>query len=257
MFRDQVVPFLQKVMPSGSGYVCRVLRTVGVGESRVQEQIEGKLADLISHGLEIGYCARTGEVDVRLATRDSAGSAIVDQAVVRVHEIIGPAVFAEGEVSLERAVVEMLIRNGATVSTAESCTGGFLANRLTNVPGASDVFLGGAVTYSNKEKIRQLGVSSDDLETHGAVSETVARQMAEGIRLVTGSDYGLSTTGIAGPSGGTDEKPVGLVFMAVAGPDSTTVFHRINTFDRETFKFVTTQQILDCLRLMVIDSASG
>lgn len=251
MFTDQLVPFIRKMLVSEVGYYCRVLRTVGIGESRVQELIESELAGMVEQGLEIGYCARTGEVDVRLATRKSDGSNDVDAAVETVRRILGSAVFAEGEDSLEKTVVGSLITSQLTVATAESCTGGFLGHRLTMVPGASEVYLGGAITYSNAEKIRQLGVDPGTLDKLGAVSEEVARQMAEGIRRVTGADFGLSTTGIAGPGGGSDEKPVGLVYMAVAGPGRTEVFHRINTFDRETFKFVTTQQVLDCLRRMV------
>jgi len=131
---------------------------------------------------------------------------------------------------------------------AESCTGGLLAHRITNVPGASAVFLAGHCTYSNAAKVNTLGVKNETLAAHGAVSEAVAREMAEGARAQHGADYALSTTGIAGPSGGTAEKPVGTVFIALAGSGETRVLNPRNSFDRETFKFVTTQQALDLLR---------
>lgn len=251
MMMDQVIPFLKHRFIGSKTYVCRVLRTVGIGESRIQEMIEPELQDLMHQGLEVGYCARTGEVDVRLASDAHNGESLVDQALIRVRHLVGKAIFSEEERTLEAVVVELLLQKHMSVATAESCTGGYLAHRFTSVPGASGAYLGGAITYSNAEKIRQLGVHVKDLECFGAVSWQVAKQMAEGIRRVTGADFGLATTGIAGPSGGTDEKPVGLVHMAVAGPNGTETFHRINAFDRETFKFVTTQQVLDCLRLSV------
>jgi len=145
-------------------------------------------------------------------------------------------------------VVRLLATANQSVAVAESCTGGALAHRLTNVPGASAVFLGGFVTYSNEAKQKLLGVRADTLAAQGAVSEAVAREMAEGARRVLGADYALSTTGIAGPGGGTEAKPVGTVFIALATADKTTVINPINAFGREIFKNVTTQQALDSLR---------
>ncbi|HXJ60744.1 MAG TPA: CinA family protein, partial [Verrucomicrobiae bacterium] len=135
-----------------------------------------------------------------------------------------------------------------TLALAESCTGGWIANRLTNVPGASAVLLAGLVPYSNEAKQQFLGVRPETLATYGAVSEEVAREMAEGARTRTGSDYAVSVTGIAGPTGGTEDKPVGTVWMAVASSGKTIAKRRLNPYDRETFKSVTSQQALDLLR---------
>jgi len=135
------------------------------------------------------------------------------------------------------------------LSTAESCTGGFIAHRVTNVPGASSVLLAGLVTYANAAKVQVLGVSESAIERHGAVSAEVATAMAEGVRSVTGATHALATTGIAGPGGGTEEKPVGTVYVALAseGQKTETTLHRFPS-DRETFKFLASQTALDLLR---------
>ena len=151
--------------------------------------------------------------------------------------------------SLEAVVVELLTGAGATVATAESCTGGFLAHRITNVPGASAVFLAGFVTYANEAKERDLGVDTRLLAEHGAVSAQVAAAMAEGARRRANSTFALATTGIAGPGGGSDEKPVGTVYIALAkeGVAPRVEHHRYPT-GRETFKDLTTQTALDLIR---------
>jgi len=149
---------------------------------------------------------------------------------------------------LEAVVVRLLTARNQTLVTAESCTGGRLASRITDVPGASAVFRGGAVTYRNELKLSLLGVRAETLAAHGAVSEPTAHEMAEGARVRFSADYALSTTGIAGPTGGTDAKPAGTVFLALATPTRTVVARQFNQFDRETFKHVTSQQALELLR---------
>jgi nicotinamide-nucleotide amidase len=128
---------------------------------------------------------------------------------------VGKYVYGVDVGSVENAVLAELRRDGETLSVAESCTGGLVSKRITDISGASDVFLGGAVTYANEAKIKMLGVSEETLRKHGAVSEETAIEMSKGIRRVTGSDFGISTTGIAGPTGGSDEKPVGTVYISV------------------------------------------
>ena len=145
------------------------------------------------------------------------------------------------------AVVRRLTRKKKTLALAESCTGGFIANGITNVPGASKIFLGGIVAYSNGVKEKFLGVHSATLKKHGAVSEIVAREMAEGARKKFGADFAIAVTGIAGPSGGTKDKPVGTVFIAMACDFGTVVVQELNRFGREKFKQVTANQALELL----------
>ena len=148
---------------------------------------------------------------------------------------------------LEQRIRDRLAPEGRTVATAESCSGGLIAHRLTNVPGSSDVFAGGVVAYSNAIKAAILGVAEAVLETHGAVSEPVARQMAEGVRTQMGTDLGVGVTGIAGPNGGTPEKPVGLVFIAVADDDGTVVRKNLFKGTRLAVKEQTAEQALAML----------
>ena len=248
MFTDAVVPLLARALPLEDAFVCRTLKTTGMGESVVEETVAGPLKALTEAGLELGYCARTGEVDLRFVARGAQGAALVAEAAEIARGLLGVAVYGEGDEQLEAVLVQMLTARNETLAVAESCTGGFLANRVTNVSGASAVFLAGLVTYSNEAKREFLGVQAETLAAHGAVSEAVAREMAEGARRRTGATYALATTGIAGPTGGTPAKPVGTVFIAVASPRGTSVLARVNRYERETFKFVTSQQALDLLR---------
>lgn len=148
---------------------------------------------------------------------------------------------------IEAAVVRLLTRRKKTLALAESCTGGFIANKITNVPGASKNFLGGIVAYGNSVKRKFLGVRPETLTKHGAVSETVAREMAVGARKKFGADFAIAVTGIAGPGGGTKSKPVGTVFIALAGDFGTIVAKNWNCFGREKFKQVTATQALELL----------
>jgi nicotinamide-nucleotide amidase len=148
---------------------------------------------------------------------------------------------------IEIAIVRLLTKRKKTLAIAESCTGGFIANRITNVPGASEVFLGGIVAYSNRVKEKFLGVRAATLKKHGAVSKEVAREMAEGARKKFSADFAIAVTGIAGPRGGTKDKPVGTVFIAVAGDFGTVVVQELNRSEREKFKQVTANQALELL----------
>ena len=151
-----------------------------------------------------------------------------------------------------RAVLDAAQACGATLALAESCTGGAIAQRVTDVPGASEVFLGGVVSYANSAKEKFLGVRAASLSAHGAVSEAVAREMALGARDKFGSDFALAVTGIAGPGGGTPDKPVGTVFIALASASGVTVKQFLNVWDRATFKQVTATQALEMLRQRII-----
>ena len=241
MVRDKLLPILATLLPPGAAQEMRGFRVLGIGESLVEEKVG---EDLLAMGLEVGYCARPGEVDVRLI-----GSAeVLGRAEALVRERLGKWIFTSDERELPNVVVETLTALGRTLATAESCTGGFVANQLTNVPGSSKVFLAGYVTYANAAKTAALGVDAALIGAHGAVSEPVARAMAEGALEKAGADFALSTTGIAGPDGGTAEKPVGTVFVALAlrGGKTLVQHHRFPT-DRETFKNLVSQTALDLL----------
>jgi nicotinamide-nucleotide amidase len=263
MFTAQVLPLLQRTYPRQTAFACRTLRTTGLGESLLEERIAGPLQDLVRRGLELGYCARVGEVDLRLAARGPAALELVAEAEPIARDLLGSLVFGAEEDTLEAVVVRALTSRQQTVATAESCTGGMIAHRLTNVPGASVVFWGGVVSYANAAKENLLEVPAVLLAEHGAVSEPVARVMAEAARRRAGVDYALAATGIAGPGGGTQAKPVGTVYLGLATPQGTRVQRCLNPFDRETFKWVTSQQALDLLRLALAQpdppprSASG
>ena len=158
--------------------------------------------------------------------------------------------------TIEHTVVRALTGRNLTLATAESCTGGWVAHRITNVPGASKIFLGGVVAYSNEAKRKFLGVRPETLSRHGAVSAAVAREMAAGARKKFGADFAIAVTGIAGPSGGTTAKPVGTVFIALAGPFGMVAERRLNYFGRERFKEVTAGQALAMLYSRLLRTAA-
>jgi len=243
MFDKFVLPILREIAPPPSGRERRTFRIAGMGESLVEEAIGARLLEV--PGLELGYCARPGEVDLRVIGERSA----LDQAEGIITEGLGAAVFSSDGRKLEEVVVKLLTARKQTLAIAESCTGGFLAHRITNVPGASAVFLAGYVTYSNEAKAAMLGVDQQLISEHGAVSSQVAQAMAEGARTKADATFALATTGIAGPGGGTEVKPVGTVFIALAGKaGGTKIEKRYFPDDRPTFKELTAQTALELLR---------
>lgn len=249
MFRESVLPILRGVVPARATEF-RTFRLAGVGESMVEAAVGRQLLAL--PGVELGYCARPGEVDVRVL----GSAAVVAEAERLIRAAFPSSVYTTADEQLEEVVVRLLTARQGTVTTAESCTGGYLAHRLTNVPGASAVFSAGYVTYSNEMKIAELGVDIAIIAEHGAVSAPTARAMAEGARRVAGATFAVSTTGIAGPTGGSNEKPVGTVYIALAAPDAETeVIRRRFLSDRESFKRLTTQHALELLRQRLIATA--
>jgi nicotinamide-nucleotide amidase len=250
MFDAFVVPLIQREF-ADEIFICRTLLTTGIGESRVQEFIEADLQPLVARGLEVGYCARPGAVDVRLVAGGAEAETLVAEAETVVQRILGESIFGCDDEEIEQVVVKLLAQKKKTLALAESCTGGCLAQKVTDVPGASEVFLGGVVSYANSAKEKFLGVRAETLAAHGAVSEAVAREMATGAREKFGSDFALAVTGIAGPTGGTPEKPVGTVFIALATSAAVEVKKFLNVWDRATFKQVTATQALEWLRRTV------
>ena len=249
MFDDQVLPFINKYLPLEKEFQCRTLRSLGIGESMVEEMLLGPLQPLMDRGLELGFCARIGQVDIRLSGSGPGMPAIIAEAEAAIRAAIGKHIYGTGDETIGQAVVGRLIATGETVAVAESCTGGFLGHHITNVPGASAVFAAGVVTYSNAMKQKLLGVNESTLARHGAVSKPVALEMAKGALAVSGADHALSVTGIAGPAGGTPDKPVGTVWLGLASrgrrPLAVWKFH---PFDREAFKHATVHQALELLR---------
>ena len=213
MFEESVIPYLKKY--SDQVLVSKVLRVIGVGESEAAELI-GDLID--NENPTVAPYAKNGEMIFRItakAKNNEEARKLISPIESRIRFLLGENIYGEGDTTLEKVVGEMLVNNRITIATAESCTGGLVAAKLINYPGISSSMLEGAVTYSNEAKINRLGVNPKTLERFGAVSKETAEEMARGIARVSGADIGISTTGIAGPGGGTKEKPVGLVYIGV------------------------------------------
>ena len=219
LFFEQVVPYLKR--KTLMSIVSKNLHFFGIGESALAERIDSLLID--TPALSAATYCKEGEVRIRITARaendEMADRACSDYAKKIMQTDVGQYLYGIDVGTIENAVVKALQKNGLTLSAAESCTGGLIAKRITDISGCSNVFFGGCVTYTNDVKQRLIGVSAETLEKYGAVSEQTAREMARGVRLATGSDIGVSATGIAGPMGGTPETPVGTVFIGISTAD--------------------------------------
>ena len=224
----------------------RTLKVIGLGESQLEHALSAALGD--HAGVRVGFRTLGAENHLKLAA--STPEALVP-AVEAARAALGAQVFGEDEETIESVVLAALGARDATLAVAESCTGGMVTERLTSVAGASRVLLGGAVVYANALKVSLADVPEALLVEHGAVSEAVARALAEGIRARTHATWGLSTTGIAGPGGGTPEKPVGLVWIAAAGPGGTTTRELRLSGDREQIRGAAAAHVLELLRRCV------
>ncbi len=219
---ESVLPRIKEHFSLAS-VVHRTAITYGLAESMMAELI-APWEDALPDHLHLAYLPSPSQLRLRLSAYDVAqGEAEreIDQQFALLLPILGDYFVGWGDTTVQSAVAEMLVKRGETLASAESCTGGVIASKFTAMSGASEYFWGGVVSYDNSVKENVLGVSHEALETYGAVSEQVARQMAEGVRRLCGTTYGVATTGIAGPTGGTPEKPVGTVWMAVATPTHT------------------------------------
>ena len=246
MFRDYAMSILRSIVKGPPPVERRFYKIAVMGESVIEEKIGQKI--LAMPGVELGYCARPGEVDLRII----GARAALEEADKIVRAELGDVIFTADDKTLEEVLVRLLTEKKQTLAVAESCTGGLLANRITNVPGASAVLLAGYVVYANEAKIDVLGVDPKLIEQHGAVSEEVARAMAEGARKRANSIYGLATTGSAGPDGGSKEKPVGTVYVALADETETKTRKLFFPSDRETFKQLVAQVAFEMLRRKLI-----
>ncbi|MCP5537834.1 MAG: competence/damage-inducible protein A [Akkermansiaceae bacterium] len=242
MFLNEVVPILRSLADVRDDQQVHTLSFTGVGESDFHAALHD--AFLAIPNLEIGYCARPSEVDLRLI---GPIDSIVRAADLAISTFSNECFSHTGE-SLEEVVVKLLLQRGKKLSLAESCTGGRIASRITDVPGASEVFTHGFVTYSNLAKQQLLGVNETTLETHGAVSKEVAVAMAEGALARSRANIAVSVTGIAGPGGGSEYKPVGTVWIGLATPTTRMAIRKYHPQGREHFKQATSQNALDLIR---------
>jgi len=259
MFEETVIPYLRRRGWAGEEVIrSRVLKVVGIGEGALEEQVRDLLR---STNPTIAPLAHLGEVHLRITARGRPEEVdrMLAEAEAALRERIGAYVYGTDDETLEEAVARLLKQTGQTVAVAESCTGGLLGHRLTNVPGSSAYFRGGVVAYANEAKTALLDVPEAVLRVHGAVSGEAAEAMARGVRAAFRADIGIAITGIAGPSGATPDKPVGLVYLALAeGATGRVVRVEFGSEPgREGIKHLATQGALDLLRrhLLVLRTA--
>lgn len=254
MFEHSLRPYLQKRFGIGPVIVSRVLDTFGIGESALEMEIRDLI--LAQKNPTLALLVRPGGVIIRITAKASDAAAahdLIETVEEKVRARVGRYIYAVDDEAMEEIVGRLLHEQGQTIACAESCTGGLLTSRLTDAAGSSAYVMGSIVSYTNEVKTDCVGVDPATLQAKGAVSEEVACQMAEGIRRVIGTDLGVGITGIAGPGGGTSAKPVGLVYIAVAGSLGTVVTRNLFQGSRRQIKYRTTQMALDMVRHYLID----
>ena len=247
MFKNHVMPYLERM--SGNKLYSRELRIFGKGESSLTYE----LRDIIEHQTNptVAPYVKTGEVTLRvtaLCPNETEGEALAEPMIRAILDRVGDVVYSTTGESLPETCARLLTDDRLTLAVAESCTGGLLASELVAIPGCSRFLLEGCVAYSDEAKARRLGVKPETLRAYGAVSEPCAREMAEGIRAASGADYALSTTGFAGPDGGTEENPVGTIYIALASKAGTEI-KRIRLFgERARIREIACLHAFDLLR---------
>lgn len=245
IFEDSVMPWLAEV--SNTHYEQKVLRCFGKPEA----DIASILKDAPVGEASLAYQVKYPDILLRLTaydTNDEKARRCVEDAAHAIRALLGPTIYGEGDAAMHEVVGVMLQRAQARVAVAESCTGGLLASLITDIPGASEYFERGLVTYSNESKMQMLGVSPETLRANGAVSRETAMAMAEGVRRLAGTTFGVALTGIAGPGGGSTDKPIGTVHIALATPDGTLAEHHVFARDRRWFKLMAATTALDMIR---------
>ncbi len=259
MYENEVEPLLRRDFGSDAGRVAnRTIKVLGLGESRVDEILAEVLDD--PQGCSLALLARDGEIHIKITAegKDGADSLrILDEICQQIMERLGDYVFACDEDTLESIVANLLAAQGSMLAVAESCTGGLLAKTLTDIPGSSQYFWGSVTCYSNQAKERILGVSPATLEQYGAVSPQTAAEMARGIMTVSGADYGIAITGIAGPDGGTESKPVGLVYIALQDGQQCQIKEMHFVGGRDGTRILATKTALDLLRRRITGGKAG
>lgn len=247
MMKSFVLPWIAD--QSSGGMTVHTIRTTGIMESGLAEKMNN-IVEVLDDEMNIAFLPQFIGVDLRISGTDENE---INQTIKKIEETVGKYIYGRDNDNLEEIVGKLLNSRKLSISTAESCTGGLLGHRLTNVPGSSDYFVGGIVSYSNDVKENTLAVSNKTLESHGAVSAETAIEMAENVRIKLKSNLGLSITGIAGPSGGTDEKPVGLTYIALADGIDTKVKEFRFLTDRRLNKNVSSQAALNMVRLYLLN----
>jgi len=241
MYHAEVAPRLKALTEKPDDYGVTNIKFSGIGESSFQDALDEKLHEFVD--IEVGYCARPGELDLRLIGSEEVRKQAAELAISTYPQ----QYINDDERSLEETVVRTLTEHGKKLALAESCTGGRISSRVTDVSGASAVFTHGYITYANEAKVEMLGVTQDNLDRYGAVSEEVAREMSEGALRKSGADIALSITGIAGPTGGSEEKPVGTYWISISVRKndniSTSVEKKLCPNGREVFKQVASQAV--------------
>ncbi len=251
MFDDYVLPYF--VEKSNYLIESRFLRIFGIGESAM----ETRIIDLIDGQTNptIATYAKEGEVTIRVSARVEPGEEpqlLLQPVIEEIKKRAGDCLYSEEDKTLDQVATELLLENNLTIATAESCTGGLISETITNIPGVSSIFMGGAVTYSNESKEEYLRVKKETLQSFGAVSRETALEMAEGIRSRLKTDIGVSVTGIAGPGGGTPDKPVGLVYVGLASEKGAITKELRLLGNRKRIRTITALNVFDMIRRHVL-----
>ncbi|HVN91822.1 MAG TPA: competence/damage-inducible protein A [Candidatus Binataceae bacterium] len=248
MIEEQVIPWIKHNRGNDKVFATRIFQTFGLSESALDESVAGLIKP--EEG-KVGFRASFPQISMKVMVEDLPGvaQARAEELAKRVYEKIGPFIYGEGETSMEEVICKLCSEKGLKLAVAESCTGGLIGHRLTNIAGSSNYLLGDFVTYSNELKMGVLGVSADTLKTHGAVSEATVLEMAAGARERTGANVAIATSGIAGPDGGTPDKPVGTVCIGLVG-DNLKVSRQYNLMrgTRDWIKLLASQVALDWVR---------
>lgn len=253
IFEEEVFPYLRDLFGTVSPVIRRRLRTTGIAESALYEKIRRVIPE--GEGLHFAFLPSYYGVDLRLEVwgrEKGEAEKLLEEKLAKIRPPLGDYLYAEGEASMEEVIGQILLSNKKRLAAAESCTGGLVAVRITNVPGSSDYFERGVVTYSNAAKHELLGVPLKFFKTVGAVSPEVAVRMAAGVRKLAKADIGLGVTGIAGPGGGSAEKPVGLTYIALADRKKSRVEKFIFSGDREINRLRASQAALNMIRLYLL-----
>jgi len=254
MFEKEVIPFLKSKFGLKEVILTRTIKITGISESAVAEKIEDLLK--LKPPLTLGINAHPHEVHLKITAKEKNKKMALVKITKLEKEIkkrLGNCIFGKDKENLEEVLGKLLVKNKKTIAVAESCTGGLIANRITDIPGSSRYFILGIVAYSNQEKIKLLRVPSEILEKYGAVSKEVAEIMAKNIRKIAETDIGIGVTGIAGPKGGSPKKPVGLVYIAISARDKTEVKEYHFLGNRLEIKLKTSQEALDLIRKYLME----